>query len=290
MGTSRAFLGACLSHAAPRATPPPHGLDVDSYGRFSAGGAGGDRVGRVGRVGRNVRTVTTGAMSDVARRQADDSGARFLRRLPPTPPFKIRAPSSRISRFTTALYSSAAPSLSSSEVAASSSSDLGASSSSKPPDSNLDSNTERHVPDEDIKRIAFEFTLPTGLANQLIETGGLRMSVNGLQYAIDPRPGKTVQRLMDAHQEELGELEAELVPVAQRKADIDHAAYIRTKRIVWGALGYLFAQSVVVFKLTFFSRFGWDVMEPIVSVENRSALFAKTAVKGVNMLLYFHNV
>ena len=159
-------------------------------------------------------------------------------------------------------------------AAFSSSSDAGGAGAA---DSNADTSSataERtHVPEEDIKRIAFEFSLPTGLANQLIETGGLRMSVNGLQYAIDPRPGETVQRLIDAHREELGELEAALVPIAQQKADIDGAAYKRTKHIVWGALLYLIAQSVVVFKLTFFSRFGWDVMEPIVSSETRHALF-----------------
>ena len=119
-----------------------------------------------------------------------------------------------------------------------------------------------------MKRVSFEFCLPAALANQLVEIGGLRMSVNGLQYEIDPSPGMETQDLIDSHEDDLAQLEAKIAPLNDVKSAIDDAAYRKTKLIVWGALGYLFAQSVVVFKLTFFSRFGWDVMEPIVSYHN----------------------
>ena len=36
-----------------------------------------------------------------------------------------------------------------------------------------------------------------------------------------------------------------------------------TRFVLTGVLGYLLFQAGAIFKLTFFSRFGWDVMEPI---------------------------
>ncbi len=130
-----------------------------------------------------------------------------------------------------------------------------------------------------MKRVSFEFALPTALCHQLIETGGLRMAINGLQYQLDPRPAGTTHDLLAEHTRELGELEAQLAPYDDAKEDIDAEAYSHTKILVWSSLAYLVAQSVVVFKLTFFSRFGWDVMEPIC--------YFITFYTGIAGLLFF---
>ena len=69
------------------------------------------------------------------------------------------------------------------------------------------------------------------------------------------------------------------MPLQVKKDALDLNAAQFTKKIVVGAVGYLVAQAVVVAKLTFASRLGWDIMEPIT--------YLVTFSTGIFGLFYF---
>jgi len=98
---------------------------------------------------------------------------------------------------------------------------------------------------------------------EIIESDGFGVTINGLHYSLHLKPeGKTLDLIIKA-ETDLNRLNAEIEELEKRKAPLDAAAGRYTRRVMSGLLGYLLLQAAVVAKLTFFSRFGWDIMEPV---------------------------
>jgi hypothetical protein len=105
--------------------------------------------------------------------------------------------------------------------------------------------------------------LPRESFDDIIHGGGIQLTVDGMEYRLDAKPIGTTKDVIEEYQNNIKQLQNKLLPLQNIKNDIDFQAANFTKKVVVGALGYLIAQGVVVFKLTFASRLGWDVMEPI---------------------------
>lgn len=89
------------------------------------------------------------------------------------------------------------------------------------------------------------------------------ISLNGNQYTLQLQPvGKTLELIAEA-QQKLEETRDKIRKMELVKLPLDRAASRHTNRVMSALLCYLFAQAAVVAKLTFFSRFGWDIMEPV---------------------------
>ncbi len=90
--------------------------------------------------------------------------------------------------------------------------------------------------------------------------------------------GKT-EEVLARHRSQLAALQEAFAPLAAHKHKLDTAAGKHATRTIWAGFGYLIVQAGVIFKLTFYSRFGWDVMEPV-------AYFITFSV-GLGGLLFF---
>jgi hypothetical protein len=102
-----------------------------------------------------------------------------------------------------------------------------------------------------------------GILKEIIGSDGFGITINGLHYSLNLKPeGRTIDLIKNA-QLELQRLSKEIEILEAKKAPLDAAAARHVRRVMSGLLGYLLFQAGVVAKLTFFSRFGWDIMEPI---------------------------
>ena len=84
-----------------------------------------------------------------------------------------------------------------------------------------------------------------------------------MEYRLTASPMGSTQEVIDVLKRDIASLEQKVIVLSNQKKEIDDRAATFTKRIVVGALAYLVAQATVVAKLTFASRLGWDIMEPI---------------------------
>ncbi|KAH9256456.1 hypothetical protein BASA81_005370 [Batrachochytrium salamandrivorans] len=97
----------------------------------------------------------------------------------------------------------------------------------------------------------------------LLQNEAFGLSINGQHFSLALRPeGRTVD-LISQLQFDLEETRDQIRKLELIKLPLDRAASRHTNRVMISFLGYLFAQAAVVAKLTFFSRFGWDIMEPV---------------------------
>jgi hypothetical protein len=125
----------------------------------------------------------------------------------------------------------------------------------------------------------FSLCLPRQSFEDIVLAGGIQVTVDGMEYRFDATPMGTTQDVIDRYHQEINTLHQELLPLQVKKDAIDLNAAQFTKKIVVGAVGYLVAQAVVVAKLTFASRLGWDIMEPIT--------YLVTFSTGIFGLFYF---
>jgi hypothetical protein len=95
------------------------------------------------------------------------------------------------------------------------------------------------------------------------EFEGLHISINGMRYRLSLTPEGGTAEVIAEKTAELSKVLTELARLELIKRPLDAKAARHTKRVLTIALVYLLAQAGVIAKLTFFSRFGWDVMEPI---------------------------
>ena len=105
--------------------------------------------------------------------------------------------------------------------------------------------------------------LPPETFHDLIDVGGIQLTVDGMEYRLTASPMGSTQDVIDVLKRDIASLEQKVIVLSNQKKEIDDRATTFTKRIVVGALAYLVAQATVVAKLTFASRLGWDIMEPI---------------------------
>lgn len=95
------------------------------------------------------------------------------------------------------------------------------------------------------------------------ENEGLHVSVNGMRYRLSLQPEGRTADVIEHKQERLHDTLVELASMEKEKRPLDSQAARHTRRVLTVCLMYLLSQAAVIAKLTFFSRFGWDVMEPI---------------------------
>ncbi len=111
-------------------------------------------------------------------------------------------------------------------------------------------NVEIPLSNEQLHRLAGEFE-------------GLHISINGMRYRLSLTPEGRTAEVIAEKTAELSKVLTELARLELIKRPLDAKAARHTKRVLTIALVYLLAQAGTIAKLTFFSRFGWDVMEPI---------------------------
>lgn len=127
--------------------------------------------------------------------------------------------------------------------------------------------------------------------HQIIQQGGLRVTINGNKFVVhlspasDPEVMNEIQRL-ETH---LRDLYIAQAPLEKIKRRLDYLAERRADRFLWGSLVYLVFQAGVVAKLTFFSRFGWDVMEPITYMLNFTVITGSLAWFQINKVDYTYD-
>jgi len=92
---------------------------------------------------------------------------------------------------------------------------------------------------------------------------GLHISVNGMRYRLTLSPEGKTRDIIMSKEKQLGEVLDELAEMERFKRPLDQKSARHTKRVLTVGLVYLVSQAAVIAKLTFFSRFGWDVMEPV---------------------------
>jgi len=113
---------------------------------------------------------------------------------------------------------------------------------------------------------------------------GLHISVNGMRYRLCLEPEGKTKDVIAKKQAKLNETLTELAKMERDKRPLDAKAARHTKRVLTVGLLYLLSQAGVIAKLTFFSRFGWDVMEPITYF-----ITFGTAVMGF-MFFQYHKI
>ena len=121
--------------------------------------------------------------------------------------------------------------------------------------------------------------LPPDTFKDLIHVGGIQLTIDGMEYNLQATPSKTTQEIIQTYQSDIQLLRNQVKPLEIIKHDIDTRAATHTKGLVVVALGYLIAQAWVVAKLTFASRLGWDIMEPVT--------YLVTFTTGIFGLAYF---
>lgn len=101
------------------------------------------------------------------------------------------------------------------------------------------------------------------LNNLATESEGFHLSINGMRYKLQLMPeGKTADIIIEKTKQ-LREALRKFSKMDDDKRPLDLSAARYTKRVLTFGSLYLISQAAVIAKLTFFSRFGWDVMEPI---------------------------
>mmetsp|Transcript_7906 Transcript_7906/g.12787 ORF Transcript_7906/g.12787 Transcript_7906/m.12787 type:complete len:365 (+) Transcript_7906:141-1235(+) len=95
------------------------------------------------------------------------------------------------------------------------------------------------------------------------DNGGFHIRVNGMRYKLSLTPEGETAKIIEDTKSRLRETLEELANMEIEKRPLDAKAARHTKRVMHIGLVYLLSQAAVIAKLTFFSRFGWDVMEPI---------------------------
>ena len=130
---------------------------------------------------------------------------------------------------------------------------------------------------QDLTRVSL--CLPNEAFQDIIQGAGLQLTVDGMEYRLNATPVGRTQQIIDKYQQHIAEIKEQLTPLHTEKDQLDALAASFTKKVVMGTLGYLVAQAVVVFKLTFASRLGWDIMEPIT--------YLVTFSTGIFGLAYF---
>jgi hypothetical protein len=131
---------------------------------------------------------------------------------------------------------------------------------------------------KETKKVHIGIPLPTASADFIL-SNGLEFVVNGMHYKIQLTPIGTTEEIIKHKRQQLEWFRKELAPYLVSKQQIDLRATKFASRVIWGGFTYLLAQSAMIAKLTFFSRFGWDVMEPIC--------YFITFYVGVGGLLFF---
>jgi len=109
-----------------------------------------------------------------------------------------------------------------------------------------------------------EIPLSPSQAHTILNEGdGLHVHINGMRYAVSLTPEGDTQELIKSKGDLLLETIQRIAALNVDKRPLDARAARHTKRVLTMGLVYLLGQASVIAKLTFFSRFGWDVMEPI---------------------------
>jgi len=121
----------------------------------------------------------------------------------------------------------------------------------------------KQLESSDLQGITIGIPLPAIEAGRILNRHGLQVSINGLQYELKLVPVGETKALIDTKLNRLGVLTAEIEAMEELKQPMDKGAAAHAGRVMKSIFAYLFFQVGVVIKLTFFSRFGWDVMEPI---------------------------
>jgi hypothetical protein len=117
--------------------------------------------------------------------------------------------------------------------------------------------------DQRFKGLTIELPFSPLDLQQLLNTAGFGITVNGLHYSISLIPEGYTVDLINIKRKQLAETQARMMEMDKIREPLDQKAARHTRRVMALLLGYLLTQAGVVAKLTFFSRFGWDVMEPI---------------------------
>ncbi|KAJ3264074.1 hypothetical protein HK104_006528 [Borealophlyctis nickersoniae] len=92
-----------------------------------------------------------------------------------------------------------------------------------------------------------------------LHQGGFLLELNGVRY---PVRVPTAEERIAPIQKVLEKVEAELLPLQERKRQLDLRAATTSRRLAWFGLGALCAQWGLMARLTWW-EYSWDVMEPI---------------------------
>jgi hypothetical protein len=98
---------------------------------------------------------------------------------------------------------------------------------------------------------------------KLFVAQGLEVAINGYQYQLKLEPVGETKAIIEEKLQRAGQVNAELEELEKQKQPLDARAARHAGRVMKGIVAYLVLQAAVVAKLTFYSRFGWDVMEPV---------------------------
>src|SRR5262245_19969398 len=98
---------------------------------------------------------------------------------------------------------------------------------------------------------------------RILRSKSLGVCINGLRDSVNLVPDAPTEELVLNLRERLVKLDKDIADMEATRAPLDRRAANHTRRVLTGLLLYLLGQAAVVAKLTFFSRFGWDVMEPV---------------------------
>lgn len=101
------------------------------------------------------------------------------------------------------------------------------------------------------------------LLKSIVESEGFGVTINGVHYSVNLQPEGDSLALIKKRTDELESIKQDIWGMEKMRAPLDAAAARHTRRVMSSILIYLLLQAGVVAKLTFFSRFGWDVMEPV---------------------------
>lgn len=103
--------------------------------------------------------------------------------------------------------------------------------------------------------------LSPSVLRDILESDGFGLTINGLHYSVHLQAEGDTAQLIESREAQLHRVCKKIEELEAAKAPLDAAAARHTRRVMSGILAYLVCQAATVAKLTFFSRFGWDVME-----------------------------
>jgi len=117
--------------------------------------------------------------------------------------------------------------------------------------------------DPNFRGLTIHIPISPQVLREVIENDGFGVTINGLHYSVNLKPEGETFQLIKYAEERLESIDNAIRELEDKKAPLEAAAARHTRRVMSGLLAYLLIQAGVVAKLTFFSRFGWDIMEPI---------------------------
>ena len=94
---------------------------------------------------------------------------------------------------------------------------------------------------------------------------GSIVNVGGREFTIRLEPVVSSGHVdtLTQKKRELADLQGRMAGLLKARRPLHAAALTHSHHVAWGLAAGLLTQSAIIFKLTFFSELGWDVMEPI---------------------------